>query len=215
MIPDYLGQQWYNNTHDYSSSTEQDMNQHDSITLVIDGDHGGGLGCGSDCSWEEGTEIRGPNQRYDAIARTASGPTLDDRWRRTLAEELAWTALPPYGDGGGGVEGEEPFISIIELYVTPFDRLVYDDIEGSVVSDLTSGKVIGFGIVVHDNDEPDEGGTWVPEAMIPGAPPALIRVFQVRADSFLDGLLLPGETTGADSAVSPASWARIKASLVE
>ena len=125
----------YNNTHDYDAGTfsGQNMNVHDSITLVIDGDHGGGLGCDMDCSW---------------------------------------------------VEGEEPVISVIELYVTPFDRLVYDDIDGSVASDLTAGKVIGFGIVVHDNDEPDDGGAWVPEAMIPGSPPALFRVYQVKADDF-------------------------------
>ena len=204
----------YNNTHDYANASRENMNGNDSITLVIDGDHGGGLGCDSDCSWEEGTGIRGSNQRYDAIARTASGPTLDDRWRRILAEELAWTALPPYGDGGGGVKGEEPFISVIELYVTPFDRLVYEDIEASVASDLAAGQVIGFGIVVHDNDEPDDGGAWVPEAMVPGSPPALFRIFQVKADDFLDGLLLPGETGGpAGTLVESVSWGRIKASL--
>ena len=205
----------YNNTHDYDASLlVANMNVHDSITLVIDGDHGGGLGCGMECSWEEGTEIRGPNQRYDAVARTASGPTLDDRWRRTIAEELAWTALPPYGDGGGGVAGEEPFISVIELYVTPFDRLVYDDIEGSAASDLTAGKVIGFAIVVHDNDEPEDGGIWVPEAMVPGSPPAYIRIVQVKADDFLDGLLLSANPAGpGDSAVGSVSWGRIKVSL--
>ncbi len=203
----------YINTHDYSSSGQDVMNSHDSITLVIDGDHGGGPGCEGGCSLEQGVEIRESNQRYDAIARTASGPTLDDRFPRQLAGKLAWTALPPYGEGGGGVAGETPVISVIELYVTPFDRLLYDDIEGSLASHLAAGQIIGFAIVVHDRDS-NGGGNWVPEAMFPGSPPAMVRIFSVRADMFIDGMLLPAEMDGpGDSAVESVSWGRIKDSL--
>ncbi len=202
----------YQNTHDYNASSPQ-IFLHDSITLVIDGDHGGGPGCG-DCMLEEGVE-RGPNQLYDAIARTSSGPILDDWYSRNLpGEEFASTVRPPYGDGGGGVFGENPTISAIELYVTPFDRLAYDDIEGSVASDLTAGQVIGFAILVHDWDDRHDVRAWVPEAMFPGSPPALIRILSVQADSFLDGILLPADPGGPeDTAVESVSWGRIKASL--
>ena len=205
----------YLNTYDFNGNDNDTfMFLHDSITLIIDGDHGGGPGC-DDCVPEGGVE-RGPNQKYDAIARSSSGPTLDDGYSTVLnGEKSAWLVFPPYGDGGGGVFGENPTLSAIELYVTPFDRLVIDDIEGSVASDLTAGQVIGFAILVHDWDE-DQDGTawWVPEAMFPGSPPALIRILRVHADSIIDGFLLGPEPAGpGDSSVESVSWGRIKAAL--
>ena len=114
---------------------------------------------------EEGVELE-PNQIYQAIARTSSGPTVDDWFTRNATGEFAWTVLPPYGDGGGGVFGENPTISAIEFYVTPFDRWAYDDIEGNVISDLTAGQVIGFAILVNDWDGGHGGLHWVPEAHV-------------------------------------------------
>ena len=201
----------YLNTYDFNGTDR--MFLHDCITLVIDGDHGGGPGC-DDCMQEEGAE-RGPNQRYEAIARSFSGPTLLDGYSNSLTgEKFAWLVFPPYGDGGGGVFGENPTLSAIELYVTPFDRLVVDDIEGSVASDLTPGQVLGFAILVHDWDTVQDVRAWVPEAMAPGSPPALIRILSVHADSLVDGILLGPEAAGSgDSAVGSVSWGRIKASL--
>ena len=106
---------------------------------------------------------------------------------------------------------------MIELYVTPFDRWgTWDGPEGSVVSDLQGGKVIGFGIVLNDWDPPDRGVALTPEAMEPldDLPPSLL-VTQRRADSFIDGILLSSDPAGPEngSAVEPVSWGRIKASL--
>ena len=206
----------YKNTHEYdfsSFSIDDFMNESDGISLVIDGDHSGGPGCNIyNCTLEEAVEIRVRSQRYDAIARTSDGPNLDDRFTRGQTEGFAWNTLPPYGDSGGSVAGENPTISVIELYVTPFDRWAYDDIEWSIVSDLISGHIIGFGITVNEFDPPDIGWgvPWV-EATQPVD--HYWDMFSLKADGYLDGLLLPppGETVG--SAVESVSWGRIKAAL--
>ena len=209
----------YKNTHDYgvdwSTSFRDNMFTHDSIMLGVDGDHGGGEGCSSDsCSDEEWLKISGQNQKYEAVART-NGPILDDSWTRFHTGSFAWTGLPPYGEGGGVVAGEAPFISVIELYVTPFNQKgnAWDSLEGAVISDLAAGRVVGFTIAVHDYDPPDTFWMfWVPEADRDSD--LFHDIMRYRADGFLDGLLLPDENVGpADSAVESVSWGRIKAAL--
>ena len=211
----------YTNNHDYEAirgSLRDLIHLYDSITLAIDGDHSGGRGCPYNCQMEDLREVRSRNQRYEAIARTVSGSTLDDSSTRYITEEIAWTVLPPYGQGGGGVAGEAPVISVIEFYVTPFDRFEPDDPEGSVVSDLAAGQVIGFAIMVNDWDsfDRDNGDTsyWVPEAMNRGdADDRQHEIDAGWADLFLDGILLPAGAGPEDTAVESVSWGRIKASL--
>ena len=204
----------YKNDHDYNAESwgpDRLWYENDCISVVIDGDHGGGAD--SD-SIERAAEIRNISQGYFAIARTPEGPILDEEFTRYETGEFAWTVLPPYGDGGGGVAGENPTISVIELYVTPFDRWAFDDIEGSVVSDLAPNKTIGFGIIVFDADPPEDEWElpWV-EASQPDD--HFEAVLFLRADGYLDGMLLPGPGAepGEDSAVESVSWGRIKASL--
>ena len=159
--------------------------------------------------------IRETSQPYDAIARTVSGPTFDDWWTRADTGKFPWTVLPPYGHGGGGVAGENPTISVIEFYVTPFDRWASDNIEESVPSDLTAGEVIGFGIAVLDADPPEYDGIalpWVSEATQHFE--HYLGIWELRADGFIDGLLLPAApAVPEDSAIEAVSWGRIKASL--
>lgn len=205
----------YQNTHEYSASpqsTRHVMYWNDSISLAIDGDHSGGGGCPNDCPEEEWVDIHEKTQYYEAIAHTASGPTLDCPIVRYFNEggAFAWTAMPPYGEGGGGVAGEAPVISVIELYVTPFDHLVVDSSRESHISDLSGGRVIGFAVAVHDNED---GGwwPWTPAEMQRDESFAEFDIMSLRADYFIDGILLPGEPEG--SAVESVSWGLIKASL--
>ena len=205
----------YKNNHEYDAppqSLRHVMYLNDSISLAIDGDHSGGEGCSGDCPEEDWVDIHEETQYYEAIAHTASGPTLDCPVVRYFNEDgaFAWTAIPPYGEGGGGVAGEAPVISVIELYVTPFDRLVGDNIQESVTGDLSAGQVIGFAIAVHDN-EGDGWRPWTPEGMQRSDSYAEFDIMSLRADYFLDGILLPPEPEG--SAVESDSWGRIKASL--
>ncbi len=207
----------YMNNHDYSVGWP--MRAYDSISLAIDGDHSGGAGAVNSTTVEEWEMLLGQTQSYEAIARTVGGPTLDDFSTRVRTEKFAWNALPPYGEGGGGVAGENPTISVIELYVTPFDHWGggRDSAGKNEVSDLEAGKVIGFGITVVDGDDnnEEEGGRlyWIPEAMSDGTWEATLAVFRIQADVFLDGLLLSADAEPEGTAVESVSWGRIKAAL--
>ena len=209
----------YKNTHDYDEFSF-DLNHiivsHDSFTLTIDGDHSGGPGITGSSSEETLRKSYGQTQSYHAIARTASGPTFNGEYYGSKAKGFSWKVFPPYGEGGGGVFGEAPTISVIEFYVTPFDHWgEWDSVEESVVSDLAAGQVIGFAIAVHDWDDDKEYAVrWTPRAMLPSSDP-LFDIWQIRADLFLDGLLLSAypEKSGEETAVESVSWGRIKASL--
>ena len=122
-----------------------------------------------------------------------------------VSTEFDWMPHPPYADAGGGVISENPVFWVLEAYVTPFDELIGDDQEASVVSELEVGRVIGLGLVVVDGDtdsqEYDQYRTAEGN-----------QVFS--ADNFVDGLLLgAGGDIPDDSAVRADSWGRIKASM--
>ena len=207
----------YKNDHDYDAyGIRKNISSYDSITLTIDGDHSGGEGTTGNASEEEWMEVRGQTQRYDVISRTASGPTMDNFVERRTGA-FSWALFPPYGDAGGGVFGEAPVISVIELYVTPFDRAgALDVLEETEFTDLSAGQIIGFAIIVNDWDKEDEGGwPWSPEAMESSDPRfgTAIDIKHSRADLFLDGILLPAGAGPEDTAVESVSWGRIKASL--
>ena len=192
------------------------MYNYDSIMLAFDGDHSGGAGCSS-CSEEEWLDLSGQTQGYSAIAHT-NGPNLDDAATRFYTGSFAWTALPPYGEGGGGVAGEAPAptISVIELYVTPFDKKgeAWDSLEDVVVSDLGAGKIIGFTIAVHDYDPPDNFWMlWSPEATSDTDLDTFFDILGHKADRYFDGILLPELDEPKVSAISSDSWGRIKAAL--
>ena len=188
------------------------------IQLAVDGDHDGSAGC----PCEDVVEALGYTQLYLAVAyherggRTLGAPVLVDEeiyYYSGEKGELKWTVLPPYGEGGGNRGGENPAISVIEFYVTPFDRFGRTNDspvpEGSVVSDLAEGQVIGFSIVVQDVDPHDDLRitNWVPKAIPVDQGPLSYD----EGDSFLDGILLPPSFGG--TAVESASWGRIKATL--
>ena len=224
----------YKNTQDYNvdwfPSTKDDFvwGMNDCLALAIDADHSGGEGLPKGESPSENLlRASGETQYYEAIARAIGGPTLDDEWTRIGTGTFAWTVLPPYGAAGGAVVGEAPVISVIELYVTPFDRMgeTWDSPEGSVISTLGPGQIIGFSVGVLDNDllrtDGSRSNFWVPEAIFSGGYSdvgydEVLSNMRIRvADTFLDGVLLPAgqRELVEDTAVTPVSWGRIKASL--
>ena len=108
--------------------------------------------------------------------------------------------LPPYAEAGGAVVGEAPVFWSIELYVTPFDHR--EDLispEGSVVSDLSAGQIIGFAIGVYDADlgNIEYVKTFAPEAHVDLDRQVFGDISRFAADYFLDGLLLPANPPGA------------------
>ena len=88
----------YKNDHDYNAEFwGPDLIDYynDCISVVIDGDHGGGAGRDTNASLEEAAEIRNRSQEYFAIARTREGPILDETFTRYLSGEFAWTGPAP------------------------------------------------------------------------------------------------------------------------
>ncbi len=215
----------YKNTHtydvDWATSLKSSMvGGNDSIRLGVDGDHSGGPGF-VDQSFEtkelaeaELVKVSGKTQMYEAISRTPDGPTVDARRSRYWSGVFSWMALPPFAEAGGRVAGETPVIWSIELYITPFDHRGEEltSPEGSVISDLSADRFIGFAIGVFDEDGRDphtEPRRLIPEALAGPDHEVFSDMSDFRADNFLDGLLLPAGGTAVES----VTWGRIKASL--
>ena len=204
----------YSNPHDYDPGSR--LLEHDSIALAIDGDHRGGHGgVDNTITQEDWGDFHGQAQLYEAVARTVTGiPTLNapDVLRHTGG--FSWTVFPPYGEGGGGVAGENPTVSVIELYVTPYDYWEgWDSGPGETAfSELAAGKAIGFAVMVYDWDETT--GSWRYFSALQTERPYTDMV-DLRADVFLDGLLLPANPTdpAEETAVESVTWGRIKAAL--
>ena len=217
----------YLNTHTYDvdwiESGEDNMMSgwrggNDGIVLGVDGDHSGGPELHGMISTGELVESSGATQEYHAISRTPVGSTLDDPRSRHWAKVFSWMTLPPYAEAGGSVAGEAPVIWTIELYITPFDRR--EDLtspEGSMVSDLSAGQIIGFAIGVYDADEGrDSNAQLAPEVQVMDSDREVFRdIRRFAADYFLDGLLLPANPVEPveNNGVESVSWGRIKASL--
>lgn len=193
----------YVNTHDRSAEGEQSsMYYHDNIAFQIDADHSGGTGHRNETPVEEYPLIFGRTQQYAAVARTASGPVLGEKWS---GWRVSWMTTPPYGDAGGGVHGENPTMWVIEFFVTPQDAWG-EGPENTVFSDLEANQIVGFVTIVRDRDH-TKSSQWKPSSIQDDENPFLLD--RAYADVFVDGLLLPDRTT----AVGGVTWGRIKASL--
>ena len=108
----------------------------DRLAIVVDGDHSAGSAESTSGSI---LDYHG-SQFYQIVARVPSGPLVQIFFQEANAGSAFikgdWMVAPPYSDGGGGVFGESPTISVMESYVTPFDRLLWKDREASIPSDL-------------------------------------------------------------------------------
>ena len=211
----------YYNTHNHNEDgLEQWMDFSDSAVFFIDGNHDGGRG-EFQRGDEETVSIHGRTQRYSVIAETVSGPTLDNYIRGNQAHYTgtpsSWKIHPPYGDAGGAAAGEQPAVSVIEMYVTPYDWWgAWDDIDQTGFSELSANQTVGFVIVIVDQDRDldfddcsvCQGKYWYPAEIELDLPESWGKGL-VAADLFVDGLLLPARSTAVES----ITWGRIKASL--
>lgn len=183
------------------------------ISLYIDGDHSGG-----DFMFPQGYfDTKEEYEFYDfqqaqwftAYAEDLEGSPRVDAWylNQDFRTQRWFTELP-FAGVGGGMFGEDPTVSVVEFFVTPFDRLIRKEPGESVVSDLRAGKIIGFSVVIFDNDHEPKAPADDGYGIGRGSPSS--------ADSFVDGILLgiEGEIP-EDTAVRDATWARIKASFGE
>ena len=210
----------YHNTHGYENDVVPGaMYWSDSVIFSIDADHSGGLGRsqGVDYTDAERMSIYGMTQRYTVIAETESGPTLDNQVRENQLSgdgiPTSWKVYPPYGDAGGMAAGENPTLSVIEMYVTPYDSWGdWEDKKKTEFTELSAHQIIGFVIMISDNDDECDDCTitnfWFPTGIDFDGPEFTAIIYNV-ADIFLDGILLPVQATTVES----ITWGRIKASL--
>ena len=176
------------------------------VGVSVDGDHSGGIFSHSD----------GDESKWVSVQTYAGGPfgylwnteTTKDRpdyCNIGNQEATCWFSLPPFADAGGATYGANPAIWIVEMYVTPIDRLDPHDVDNTVISELVPEKIIGFTISILDDDSNSRGSDAT--FAIPPIPD-----YGGGPDYFADGLLIPVGGT-AESAVQSVSWGRIKASL--
>ena len=194
-------------------------NVHDSVALLVDGDHTGGkYFWGQTNEFEEAVQTNRQAQIYENIAIAPSGGPRVVLYYTSVGalpfdeteQPVDWMVQPPFARGGGGVFGENPTIWVTEFYVTCSDLLDHLNPENSVVSELAAGKTIGFDFIVHDYDVEPRGryAHYELKYREDGA-----DVLGEGGDFFVDGLLLGPDDDFGDSAVQSTSWARIKASL--
>ena len=193
----------------------------DILAIAIDGDHSGGqwvdrgwLNRDRDYSWWDSdgykTLFNVHVQEYVGMAQSHTTRNLVLEITHQFSEFSGWVTSPPYGEGGGGLFGENPLVAVIEFYVTAFDRLDWESPDNSEVSQLFPGKIIGLRPVVVDRDGD------ITERAIYEVAASLGSETWMFAESFVDAVLLGADGTGGGgTAVKPDSWARIKASLAE
>ncbi len=180
------------------------MMQHDSsVQFLVDGDGSGGKYAfhGNDIDAKEERRLRTNQhaQKYYVLAELFGGGSHICLPDQSLYDDEDWFQRPPYAEGGGTSFGAHPTISVIEFYVTPFDRLIWNSPEESVVSALSRGALIGFDLVIPDYDIGVGGHeSW---HFLAGYDPAR-------------GLLVGPGGELPDSAVESMTWGRIKATFV-
>lgn len=142
-------------------------------------------------------------QEYQVVTQNPFGPAVLINSKAAL-----WLLRPPWIEIGGIHLGEQPNYSVIEMAVTPWDKLNWTDPEASVRSDLYGGKTIGLMIGLADYDV---GPNVIDEFFLIGGS----HTDSWRdASFFVDAVLLCARGDCAvGSSVEPDSWARIKASL--
>ena len=183
--------------------------RHDSIEIMVDGDHSGGQYNGfyydDDCDggWKPVALLADhwdpcryrsnfQAQQYFGIAAAPDGRLLGCQ----ASGASDWVTVPPYGDAGGFVEEGLPHRSVVEIMVTPFDELRWDTPQHSRESVLKAGKIIGLQIAVPDFDT--EAARYHGFSTLGGQTNAWRQ-----ADSFVDFLLMgSGEDPLDDSDVT-------------
>ena len=199
----YLAQERVDNVYinTYPGGNVGDLWSYDSVEFMLDGDHTGGDYTGSaDVNWTADEQKLNNNrtaQQYLGIATSPDGKTVG-----YLGAGAGWVNELPYADGGGGATGEGPTTTVMELYVTPFDDLIWNSPGDSKPSALASGKIIGFKLSIPDFD----------------TAPQAYRAFHTLtgqaatwryAERFADGRLVGSGVTAVES----ETWGRVKASF--
>ena len=193
----------------FDRETYNYMDLNDSgLSIVVDADHsGGGYAGQEDLTFEEQMLYYNYQaQWYQALSDTYdNGPRVSMTFIDYFATD-DWFRHPPWAEGGGGIFGENPTISVTELYVTVFDYFVWNSAEESAISDLYPGKVLGLLVAVADRDYDEV----MPSSYY------YLGSFEGVSDYFASCVLVGSGGEIPDiSAVESITWARIKAQFVK
>ncbi len=214
----------YVNNYEYDGTIRSSciqMPQHDSyVDFRVDGDASGGeylfmpiIIVGAPFDEERRLLMNQHAQSYRVLGDIVGGGPHVSLWTQSLYGDEDWFNLPPYAEGGGASFGEHPTFSVTEFYVTPFDRLIWNSPEESVVSALSPGTLIGFSLTILDHDDAEiqpEGYHFITHFITEeDYSSAIFR----NADNFVRGLLVGPGGELPDSAVESVTWSRIKATL--
>ena len=119
------------------------------VYFAVDGDKSGGTvrEFGDDSMViQESSNVQA--QTYSAFAKnygndsnvTLNGISFESSWE--------WMHQVPYADGGGIIVDSRPLFYVVEFYVTPFDRIVWDVPECSW-SEPRDLSLPGLSIILH------------------------------------------------------------------
>ena len=211
----------FNRQGDYVDQIVGAMTRQDHITLAVDGDRSGGQYRFVSDSFdsEEEWKLRESQQAqiYAVLPEVYDGGSQFQMFGNIFFEDYEdWLIAPPYADGGGGVLGEHPSISVTEFYVTSFDRLVWNSPEETLVSELYPGKMIAFEIKVVDVDTGPAEWQSIHFLRSSEYPEDASYLVSSSSDTFAQGILLgPGGELPDDSAIENITWGRIKAQFVK
>lgn len=176
---------------------------HDSIELMVDADHTGGM------YYREYEFGQIENLDY-YIYRTAQHYTVINVGQAGASIAYApytglpsWLGEPSLTAAGGFTTSTEPFRAVLEVMMTPFDEVLRrEPAEASTPSALWLGKIIGLEVSVPDFDTvPGEYHSFHNL----GGGHAAWR----NADEFVDFRLVGSASTS----VGDVTWGRIKASF--
>ena len=182
------------------------------VHFMVDGDRSGGAVIATD---DDDAVVRditmGQAQIYWAVAETHE--------KAATFFWIGWARIHPgctryrLPMAEGGIVDSQPAFYVIEFYVSPFDRLIWDAPEQSLVSDLSAGKVIEFGMHLGDADADPLEVDRLHFLFAPDA--SWEQPLTWMSDLWGHGILL-GANSGSDgTAVENVTWARFKASLSE
>ena len=136
---------------EYGGGAPATVWQYDSVEFMVDGDHSGGqYNFNNSETMTDEEKARNQNsqaQKWNAIFDAPDGRILGYPGR------AEWLNSTPLSDGGGGSTGGGPTLSILEIYVTPYDDIIFADQDGSRATDLEAGNIIGLQIAMPDFDE--------------------------------------------------------------
>ena len=204
---------------DYYRPPSLDFPHNDASTqLRVDGDHSGGQYAFFD-GWDTDMEESKRFGWAQAQMYQVSPESIDDRLLLVMPWH-AWATFPPWADAGGFQQGELPNLAVVEFAVTAWDDLNWEGPEVSKRSVLEAGKIIGFQIVVQDDDQGNDSANYtLAISTTEGGSSSGSFTHDSFADNFVDGELIPchrgdcGSASPGVSAVRMDSWGRIKASF--